>query len=411
MIAMNLTVNRMFDFQDSSVSVLAATSDVSFYSQYSNLNYPNNEIKLLYYNRDWIPNWESIVELFFKDNYKFAAFFYSNACKMYGPSSCVARPVIGSELERIGFKLGDIFATATHELYNDDFGLSETSVEESVTELKEKYPELAITEQWNCFEDFLYAHFHKFICDGIKDINTPEGAEFWQDVMKFAEQKNYLALQNKFADKIMNNVFYLVAEGLIKYEEGLEHLRSQIQKLRDLTDTQLLGRHISLASVDTLPGLARLYDYLLKELIGKRRQNYAPFFGGFIREMIGGLFNTILDRNNLEQHLAVLKSCLRWRFFISDDHWRTEKLDLFTQRLCIYDEEIRRIFFPNGLVLDDKSIKNLTDRLNEDCTVEFRQACERFLFYSENVDEKNELVFKAREACRRNFKRKSEGTL
>jgi hypothetical protein len=68
-IAMNLSFEDLFHFQDSSPVFLAATSDVSFYCSFVLNNYYQScEIECVFTFRDRIPNWREVVGRFMMDN-------------------------------------------------------------------------------------------------------------------------------------------------------------------------------------------------------------------------------------------------------------------------------------------------------------------------------------------------------
>jgi hypothetical protein len=85
---------------------------------------------------------------------------------------------------------------------------------------------------------------------------------------------------------------------------------------------------------------------------------------------------------------------------------RERKLNSFTERLCLLDEEIRVIFYPEGLVLSDDSLLDIECWLNRNCSARFRAACEKYLFGNESFDEQNEYVIKARKAYRKRPKKR-----
>lgn len=114
--------------------------------------------------------------------------------------------------------------------------------------------------------------------------------------------------------------------------------------------------------------------------------------------MSESLVHALVDLIKLASHLSVLKSCLPWRFFISDETWKSEVRDIYTERLCLFDEELRVILYPEGFFLNSNALKYIADGLKSGCSEDFRMAFERYLFANENVDEQNQYVIAARKA-------------
>jgi hypothetical protein len=115
--------------------------------------------------------------------------------------------------------------------------------------------------------------------------------------------------------------------------------------------------------------------------------------------MIKALADNIGFQANLELRLSILKAGLKWRYGTPDGSWRERNLTSFTERLFLLDEEIRVIFYPEGLVRSDDSLLEIECWLNRNCSARLRTACEKNLFGNENVDEQNDYVIKARRAC------------
>jgi hypothetical protein len=64
---------------------------------------------------------------------------------------------------------------------------------------------------------------------------------------------NYTALQYDLADQILDDVFCLVASGLMDYEKGMKLLRL-FPKLLHWTSVDRVCRHLADAHPETLPG-------------------------------------------------------------------------------------------------------------------------------------------------------------
>ncbi|KAI3655682.1 hypothetical protein MP638_000354 [Amoeboaphelidium occidentale] len=92
-----------------------------------------------------------------------------------------------------------------------------------------------------------------------------------------------------------------------------------------------------------------------------------------------------------------MKNCLKWRFVVPDDEWWTIPANV--ERVCIVDDTIRDIFFNKGFHIDDHCLEDMRKLLSKICSLNFRKACERYLYSSEYVSGDNELVIDAREAC------------
>ncbi|KAI3655325.1 hypothetical protein MP638_007119, partial [Amoeboaphelidium occidentale] len=104
-IAMNLDFENLVSFQKSSSLDLATTSDVSFYCSFFEEHYGYSAIDKLYLHHDEIINGKSVAERFVGNNYIFAEFFYYNA------------PSKEFELERLGYEIGNVFASASNDIW------------------------------------------------------------------------------------------------------------------------------------------------------------------------------------------------------------------------------------------------------------------------------------------------------
>jgi hypothetical protein len=400
-IAMNLDFEDLGRFQESSENIMAATSDVSFYYRYFTENYDNNAIEMAYSLCDKIPCWKSVVGRLMRDNFKFAKFFYANTFLHLKHSNVFPRTELESELERLGREIGNVFRAAVSELCSRQSMITIDTLNETVSKLRQENSELSNTEQWPFFEDCFYAEFFRYMSHGDPKIDEPEDVEVWLDILHFAVRKNFKTLQDKIASHIIDGIFHLVASGSMEFEKGLQQIQCLMQKLLDLTQTVHVCRHMVRSDPETLPGLARLYEFLVQDVMQKRKFNYIWFYQIFVLEMVKSISFIIGFVDDYEPYLSILKSCLQWRFAVPDGHWRSGKLDHHNTRICIIDEELRDIFYPHGFILHDDGTRDITSLVYHRCSLKFMKACEGYLYCSENVDEQNSFVLEAREACKR----------
>ncbi|KAI3656104.1 hypothetical protein MP638_001245 [Amoeboaphelidium occidentale] len=186
----------------------------------------------------------------------------------------------------------------------------------------------------------------------------------------------------------------------IDCDQGLEQIKYLIPQLKDASDIGNVGSMIQFVKPTSLPTVVKVYELLLKEIIGKRRNNNAKFFAAFVRGFIWTLSDIICREECIERYLAILKSCLKWRFVVLDGDWRRELLH-DAQIVSLFDETIRDIIYHRGFRINNDCVKIISDRLNKGCTVNFRKACEKYLFSSEYISDSDEDVIAAREACRK----------
>lgn len=140
---MNLdSYEDLIHFQESSATVLAATSDVSFYYSYFTEHYYINEIEKLYSFRDKISNWKSVFEQFLRDNDKFAKFFYENPYKeRFCPEEFIP-PLLGNELERLGCEIASVFRSFYISVNTSSVVETINKLHEAVAKFREKNPRI-----------------------------------------------------------------------------------------------------------------------------------------------------------------------------------------------------------------------------------------------------------------------------
>jgi hypothetical protein len=65
-------------------------------------------------------------------------------------------------------------------------------LEEAGSKLRQKYPDLAKTEQWNYFENLFYADYYDYmIKEGSSEMMNPADFDIWHENLEFSEKKNY----------------------------------------------------------------------------------------------------------------------------------------------------------------------------------------------------------------------------
>ncbi|KAI3656239.1 hypothetical protein MP638_001695, partial [Amoeboaphelidium occidentale] len=173
------------------------------------------------------------------------------------------------------------------------------------------------------------------------------------------------------------------------WKEVMERFMKDNKNFANFKCAYCVSAHIASAESETFPGLVKLYDVLLEEIIGKtqRRLHY------------------VFLKDDAEPYVSLVKHCIQWRSYMPNDDWKNIIPEDYAHTVCIVDEELRKMFHPEGFVLSEDCLNDIAYMLHNVCSASFRTNCERFLFNYENVDEHNELVMKAREACRRSAKR------
>ncbi|KAI3655821.1 hypothetical protein MP638_002835, partial [Amoeboaphelidium occidentale] len=283
-----------------------------------------------------IPNFKEVLERLMENKYEFAAFFYTNAyTKLDDDDDWIPESENETELERIGREIADAFASSAYDLTSFSDIINDV-LQETVSELRRESPDLAKTGHWHFFEDIIE----------LEDLNT------LLENLNFAQKMDYKTLHHDLANLIIYGVFCLAALGSMDYEQGTEHISGLMQKVRFLTHASYAGSYMVIAAKRTLPALAQLYDFLPKNIIGERRFDCTWFFANFVIEMIKALADNI--------GLSQVAACnSRWLME------RERNLNSYTGRLCMVHEEIRVIFYPEGLVLSDSTLYDIESCMNQ----------------------------------------------
>jgi hypothetical protein len=124
---------------------------------------------------------------------------------------------------------------------------------------------------------------------------------------------------------------------------------------------------------------------LLKEIVGKKKFNYDVLYQNFLFEMICSMSEKISFLHTLEPYLIVVKSCLRWRFYVPSNQRDVSNLKSCAALLCVLDEEIGDTFYSEGFLLDERWLNETIEILNAECSDAFRNACQKVLFSTEFV--------------------------
>jgi hypothetical protein len=145
-----------------------------------------------------------------------------------------------------------------------------------MSDIREENPELVKNQIWHYFEDILYSDFQHFLKHESNKIKNLKDVEYWLGILSFANKKDYSLFKQEL-------VKYIVAS-IVKNMEDLRCVRSCI---RDAGTTHLQA-------------LSEVYDFLLKEIIGKRRNNYSGFFKGFVSRIFFSLNPLVVQQDNVQ---------------------------------------------------------------------------------------------------------------
>ncbi|KAI3655769.1 hypothetical protein MP638_007558 [Amoeboaphelidium occidentale] len=132
------------------------------------------------------------------------------------------------ELEKLGCEIGDVFASASNDIWTPSVLTTMASLSETVAKLRHENPGLVKAKQ--------------FFVEGISD---PNDLPQWLQCLAFAEKMNYTALQHDLADQILDGVFCLVSSGLMDYEKGMKLLLRLFPKLLHWTSVDRVCRHLA----------------------------------------------------------------------------------------------------------------------------------------------------------------------
>jgi hypothetical protein len=400
MIAMNLWIDDMFRFQKSSVVVFAATSDVSFYYAFYKETRQTRAIVDFYQDRKNVPNWKEVVKRLYDDAIVAVHFFYLNEkYKIQDPE--LFKPYItGCETERMGCKMGRIFATIYDEFEQKSGKFTWNEVHERISAARNENPVLVENSRLILFEDLLYTEL--LVCfrynnnkiDNLRDVDT------WLRNLDFADARNYSFFSEELLTCIIHSIIENIATGSIAGDDGIKHLLHLIPRLKRLEYSGYRCCAVEEASRKTLPDVAKVYKITLKEIIGKRKNNYDWFYASYIDGFISDLARLVVKHESIDEELEIFKSCLKWRFVVPTGSWRVQYE--YTQRVCMVDDQVRDIFYHKGFYLDNQCLKDITKQMDKGCTVNFRKACERYLNSSIYlIYASKERITAAREACQR----------
>ncbi|KAI3656238.1 hypothetical protein MP638_001694 [Amoeboaphelidium occidentale] len=286
LIAKNLCAYDLFRFQQSSRVLLATTFDVSFCCNYFKEAYSKQAISFVYFLRNYIPNWNPMAERLNDDIDLYVHYFFT---KVYGkfnnPEEHVSH-MTGRKVERIGYEMGEIF----NELY-EVFCFANPSASLCLMatknlELRVRRPELAETKYWHYFEDLFFCEFRLILHKDelkIRNINDPQ---IWCNVLSFSCKTDYRLFQQEILKHILISTIKNVSNGLMNCDRVIELLENLIPWLQNVEDIARNCCVVYLAIAERLPDLAKVYEFMLKEIIGKRQRNYDLFFERFLERLI-----------------------------------------------------------------------------------------------------------------------------
>jgi hypothetical protein len=204
--------------------------------------------------------------------------------------------------------------------------------------------------------------------------------------------------------KIIVSIVQNIAVGSIDYEDGIEHLKHLIPQLKDTEDIGHSGYFIFQRPIESFKTMTKVSNFLTREIVGKRRSNYCGFFKHFVKHLVHSISITVPYTNELEEKLDFLKDYLRWRFAVPCGDWRNEIQNKGTKKICIVDETISNILYPEGLKITPVVLSMTMMTLNAYCSLRFRKACEKLLFHGKYGALKGEGINLAKKACMRKLK-------
>ncbi|KAI3656332.1 hypothetical protein MP638_001376 [Amoeboaphelidium occidentale] len=395
---MKLDFDDLVQFQASSEMVFTVTTDTSFYCQYFKEKFSEIAIWGLYRRQGRIINWKKVVQRLFNDPFEYVQFFYENAIRKLSHSKSNEYLIVGCEYERLGYGLGTIFSSLFMKLSCKWDIITIGYVHKIISDIREENLELVKNPIWHYFEDILYSDFRHFLQHESNKIKNLKDVEYWLVILSFANKKDNSLFQQTLVKFIVVSIVKNVAIGSIDCNNAIEHIKFLLPQLKNMEDVKRAGDCIEDAVTTHLQALSEVYDFLLKEIIGKRRNNYTGFFKGFVSGFVLSLNPLVVQQDNVQAELEILKHCLKWRFVVPDGEWR--ELQGFTLRICIVDDAIRDIFFNKGFYLDHNLLDDITRLMNEDCSDNFRKACEQYLYSTEYVSGESKLDIAAKESCR-----------
>lgn len=384
-IAHKLYFDELLYYQASSGLLYELTSDVSFYARYFTMSNRRRSIELVHFYREQIPNWEEVVKRLYDDLDQSTYFFYRNAHnELYYPTIYAPRTT-GCEYERLGLEMGHVCFKISRKLRSLRFENKLEDVQELITKKTKNYPELVRSERWHYFVDILYSEFEKYLQHDDYKVKNPDDVEFWLEILDFAVSKSYASFQQEILKYIIVGIMRNIANGAIDYDKGVGYLRTAISRMQHFDKIGQECCFFEEATSKSLPALAKAYQFLFKEIIGKRRSNCEKFFADFVERHVTSLASIVVRRESAKRLMDIFKACLKWRFVILDGGWREENYCSRLQQVCLVDETIRDIFYNKGFFLDENFLGDVVEIMNTGCSVNFRRACEKYLHSSEFV--------------------------
>jgi hypothetical protein len=263
-------------------------------------------------------------------------------------------------------------------------------VHERISKLRDENPQLVKIQYWTFLEDHLYSDFDVYLRVEYHEIENLKDVDYWLEILEFAHSKKFKPFQQGVVEHVIIKIIESVATGSIDFENGIKHLRSLLPQLRDTQRISFFYRNIEYSTTENLQAIAKMYDFLLREIIWKRRFNYDLFYGQALRGLFKSMADYVVERDSVDDQLSFLKTCLKWLYILPYyDIRRMNNVEL--QKICIVDETIRDVFYRNGFFPDGDCLKDVTERLSHGCSVNFRKACESILFSHKGVSETDEL--------------------
>ncbi|KAI3660269.1 hypothetical protein MP638_005132 [Amoeboaphelidium occidentale] len=371
LIALNLEIDDLFSFQ-------------GLCAKYFTETYPMYTIEEVILHSDRIEDSAKVVKRLCENNLEFTHYFFIHRRFSRSQETKDGAKITGCELERIGYEIGHIFTRIYDELYEIRGGAT--------------FKDSADTSQWHSFEDHLLVLFPDYMGQHDNKNKNMKGAEFWLTELDPACKKNCSHYADALIRQTILEISRAIAAGSIHLEDVAEHLRDLKSKLNDIVKIAYLATVIGEARYERLPVLAKLYKFLLKEIIGKRRHNYGSFFQILVSDLNHVIGSIVVKDETIEEYLDIFKDCLKWRFVVPNGDWR--RLDVNALRVCMVDDTIRDIFFSTRVCLSYHWLQDITNIFRTGCSVNFRTARGKYLF-SENVPKYNPHVGASRTEYRR----------
>ncbi|KAI3659777.1 hypothetical protein MP638_000906 [Amoeboaphelidium occidentale] len=409
LIALNLSTDfsDLMEFQKASPTIRAVTSDVSFYYEYFTENHTKDAIFYLRHNRDSIPNWRKVQEVLFENTAEYVRFFYGFPGAMFQRGIDKEVDIAESRLGRTGYILGKIFLKFALNLPCSKTPVTFELVQKKLSELRAERQSLSKTYEWRLFEDIMLSRFQEYLRHGSLGIKNLGDLNPWLMMLDYAFENGYHLFQQAIMKHMVDEIVISILRGCINVDQGLERLKWLIPQVENVERIGYPAFWFFKMDSKTLSARTRLCEFLLKEIVGKRRKNYACFFRGLIQEWMEALSEIVTNEEYRQDQLDALKVFLRWRFVIPNGSWRLTDSNSY-QLVCLVDESLRSIIYPKGFYMKYLCWREMERLLTYGCSKNFRNACEKYLYSSDLVCHDNELVVEARKACRLHAKKQTE---